>query len=144
MCQVYSQAIVTLAAAFQDHCDGGVSAPEKVGFRDMLKIGYIHEKYRTDLSLAWTVNPLARRGQALQELLDHPKCTRNSLPPLLKSLSYGKFSPSVGCGSRGSNTSSTDVSRNSPYSRSAGHYRRIYSLDFRSPSNGYRSPMRVS
>jgi hypothetical protein len=62
MSQVYSQAVVTIAAGLQDHCDGGFIKPEKVGFIDRLKIGSIHERHQTDLSKAWIDNPLARRG----------------------------------------------------------------------------------
>jgi len=81
MYQVYSQAIVTIAAGLWDHCDGGFLNPEKVPFVTRLYhycglfVDQVSQCLNTStlphpkigLVKSWTENPLALRGWAMQE-----------------------------------------------------------------------------
>jgi len=76
MYQVYSQAVVTIAAGISDHCDGGFLYPEKVPFVARLHhyrglfVGRVSQRLNTSTSphpkiglvKSWTENPLALRG----------------------------------------------------------------------------------
>jgi hypothetical protein len=69
MSQVYSRAIVTIAAGLWDHCDGGFIGPEKVKLRDKLRMWNppMDETEKRILRLCFRENPLSRRGWTLQE-----------------------------------------------------------------------------